>query len=67
MKTTEVKDIDKTFVENLRSFNIENNFKNTKLPLNEDDKVFDRQLKDINNKKTVRKLHDAGWKKFHFC
>ena len=41
---------------------------NTQLPLNEDDNNFDEQLNEINNKRTVRKLHDASWKhSFQFC
>ena len=39
--TTDVSDIDGTFVVKLRGLNFENIFKNTRLPLNEDDNNFD--------------------------
>ena len=58
--TTDVRDIDGTFVVKLHDLNITNYFQNTKLPLNEDENNFDEQLNDINYKRTVRKLHDAG-------
>ena len=46
--------------------NIENDFLNTQSPLNEDDNSFDGKLKDINYKRTVRKLHYAGLEKQFF-
>ena len=41
-------------------------FFNTQLPLNKDDKNPEEQLYDINYNKTVKKLHDAGWKTNYF-
>ena len=69
MKTTELKDIDGTFFGKLHGLNIEKNYFNTQLPLNEDDNNFDKKLNDINYKRTVRKLHYTGLGKqfFHFC
>ena len=37
-------------------------FFNTQLPLNEDGNNLDKQLSYMNYNKTVRKLHDNGWK-----
>ena len=34
--------------------------------MNEYDNTFDKKLNDINYKRTVRKLHDAGWKNCYF-
>ena len=67
MTTTEVKDVVGTFFVKLRGLNIENNFLNTQLPLNENDNNSDRKLNDINYNRTVMKLHDSGWKKNYFC
>ena len=61
MTTTEVKDIDVTFVVKLSGLNIAIFF-NTQLHLNEDDNNFDVKLKDIHYKRTVGNLHDDGWK-----
>ena len=60
MTTTEVKDVDGTVVVKLHGMNIEDNFLNTQLHLNEDENNFDEKLYDIHYKKTVMKLHDAG-------
>ena len=62
MTTTEVKYIDGTFVVKVRGLNIDNYFLNRQLPLNEDGNILYGQLDVINYKRTVRKLHDAGWK-----
>ena len=44
MTKTEVKDVDGTFFEKLRGLNIENDFLNKQLPLNEDENNFDKNL-----------------------
>ena len=41
-------------------------FLNTKLPLNEDDNNFEKQLNYINYNKTFSKLHDDGWENVYF-
>ena len=46
----------------LNAQNIESNFFYTQLPLNEDDDNFEDIFSYMNYKKTVRKLHDTGWK-----
>ena len=46
--------------------NIENYFFYTQLPLNEDDNFFEEQFNYINYKKTVKTLHDSGWKNSYF-
>ena len=66
LTTSNVRDTEETFVVSLRGQNIENYFFYTQLPLNEDDNHFEQQLNYINYKKTVKKLHDAGWKKSYF-
>ena len=38
-------------------------FFNTQLPLNENENNCDENLNGINYNRTVRKLHDTGWKK----
>ena len=53
MTTTDVKDIVGTFVVKLSVMNIENNFLNTKLSLNENDNNFDVKLNDVNYKRIV--------------
>ena len=53
LKTSDVRDIEGTFVVNLRGQNIDSNFFDTKLPLNEDDKFFEETLSYMNYKKTV--------------
>ena len=65
MTKTELNDIGGIFVVKLRGLNIEN-ILNTKLPLNEYDNNFDEQYNDINYKRTVRDLHDAGLKNSYF-
>ena len=60
MTTTEVQNVDGDFVVHLRGLNIENDFFNTQLTLNEDETNFYEKLYDIHYKKTVMKLHDAG-------
>ena len=42
--------------------NIDSHFFCTQLPLNEDDNNTKEQMSYTNYKKTVRKLHDTGWK-----
>ena len=34
--------------------------------MNEDDNNFEKQLNDINHRKTVKQLHDAGWENSYF-
>ena len=46
--TSDVSDIEETFVVKLRGMKIENHFLNTKLTLNEDDNNFEEQFNDIN-------------------
>ena len=36
------------------------------LPLNDNEKCFDEKLNYKNYKRTVRKLHDTGWKDIYF-
>ena len=62
MTTTDVKDIVGTFVVKLSVMNIENNFFNTKLSLNENDNNFDVKLNDVNYKRIVIQLRDSVWK-----
>ena len=66
LTTTDVRDIDGTFVVKLRGLKIENHHFNTKLPLNEVDKIFEEKLNDINYKKTIRKINDVGWENSYF-
>ena len=60
LTTTNVRDIDVTFVVKLRGLKIEN-IEYKKLPLNEDDSNFEKQQNDINYKRTIMKIHDVGW------
>ena len=64
--TTDVRDIDETFVVKLRGLDIENQFFYTQLTLNGDDNNFDENFNDINYKRTVRKLQDYGCKNSYF-
>ena len=52
--TSDVRDIEVTFVVKLCGKNIENYFFYTQLPLNEYDKNLEEQLNDINYKKMVK-------------
>ena len=61
MTSTEVNNIDVTFVVKLCGLNIENGLY-TQLPLNEDYNYFYETFNDINCKRTDRKLHYAGFK-----
>ena len=54
LTTSDVSDTEGTFVVKLRGQNIDTHFLNTRLPLNEDDNHFEKQLNDINCKKTVK-------------
>ena len=36
------------------------------MPSNENENNFDEKLNDNNNKRTVKKLHDACWKNIYF-
>ena len=38
----------------------------TQLPMNEDYTNFEEQYNDIDYRKTVKKIHDAGWKISYF-
>ena len=51
----------------LRGQNIDCHFFYTQLPLNEDDKKFEEQLSYMSYKKTVKQLHDTGWKNRYFA
>ena len=62
LKTSYVRDIEGTFVVKLHTQNIDTHFFHTQLSLNEDDKNFEEWFSYMNYKKTVRKLHDTGWK-----
>ena len=66
LKTSDVRDIEGTFVVKLYGQNSKNYFFYAKLPLNEDDNSFEEQLKYISYKKMVKKLHDDGWKNSYF-
>ena len=66
LTTSDVSDIEGTFVVKLRGWNIENYFFYTQSPLNEDDDNFEEKMNDINYRNTVKKLHDAGWKNSYF-
>ena len=46
--------------------NIDSHFFYAQLPLNEDDNSFEEQLRYINYKTIVEKLHDTSWKNSHF-
>ena len=61
-KTSDVRDIEGIFCVKLCAQKIDSHFFYTQFPLNEDDKFFEEQLSHIHYKKTVRKLHDTGWK-----
>ena len=58
----DVRYIEDIFVVKLSAQKIDSHFKNTQLPLNEDDGNIEEQLSYINFKKTVRKFHDTDWK-----
>ena len=63
MATTEVKNFVGTFVVKLRGLNTRMIFYK-QLPLNENGHNFDAKLNYTYYKRTVMKLHDAGWKNF---
>ena len=48
LTTSDVRDVEGTFVVKLHGQNIENNFFYSQLPLNEDDNNFEEQLNYIN-------------------
>ena len=58
---TEFQSIVGNFAVKLRGLNVSNVNRNTKLPLNENEKNYHGKLIDSNYNKTVRKLHDTGW------
>ena len=62
LTTSYVRDIEGIFVVKLRDQNIDSHFFYTQLPLNQGDNNFEEQLSYMNYRKTVRKLHDNGWK-----
>ena len=62
LTTSYVRDIEAIFVVKLCAHNIDSHFFYTQLPLNKYDKNLEEQLRYMNYKKTVRKLHDTGWK-----
>ena len=66
LTTSDVRDIEGTFVVKLRGKNIDAHFFYAQLPLNEDDNNFEEKLNDINYRKKVKKLHDAGRKNSYF-
>ena len=66
LTTSDVKDIGGTFVVKSRGQNIQGCFFFRQLSLNEDDKKLEEQLNYINYNKTVKKLHDSGWKNIYF-
>ena len=47
----------------LRGVEAENNFQNKQLPLNDKNYKFDKKFNNNNYNITVKKFHDAGWKK----
>ena len=62
LTTSDVKNIEGIFVVKLRAHKIDGHFFYTQLPLNEYDEIFEEKLSYMNYKKTVRKLHNTGWK-----
>ena len=66
LTTSDVRDIEVTFVVKLHAQNIDSHFFHTQLPLNEYDNNFEEQLSYMNYKKTVKKLHDTGWENIYF-
>ena len=62
LTTSDVRDVEGTFVVKLRAQKIDSHFLYTQLPLNEYDTNLEEQLSYMNYKKTVRKFHDTGWK-----
>ena len=56
----------RAFVVELGGLKTKNIIKNKQLSLNENKNNFDEKLNDNNNKRTVKKLHDACWKNIYF-
>ena len=68
LTTSDVKDIEGIVFVKLHAQNIDNHFFYKQLLLNEDDKIFEEQLNDINYRKTVKNyIMIVGKKLFHFC
>ena len=66
MTETDVNYFVGAFAVELHGVEAENHFKNKQLPLNDNENNFDEIFYNKNYKKTVRKLHDAGWKNSYF-
>ena len=64
--TSDIRYIKEMFAVKLCGKNIDSDFFYTLLPLHEDDTNFKEQLSYMNDKKTVKKLHDTSWKMFYF-
>ena len=67
LTTSDLSDIEGTFVVKVSVQNIDTYFLNTKLHLNEDNNFFNKQLNGINYNKTLKKLRDASWKNSYFA
>ena len=63
LKKSGVRDIEGIFVVKLRAQRIDSHFFYTQLPLNKDENNFGEQLSYMNDKTTVRTLHDTGLEK----
>ena len=66
LTTSDVRDIEETFVVNLRAHNTDRHFFYTQLLLNYGDNNFEEQLSYMKYNKTVKEIHDIDWKYSYF-